>query len=365
MLSYLTINLGAVEHNIKVVRSYLEPETKIMAVVKANAYGHGLVEVARAAWASGAEMLGVGSVDEGIALRIAKIRAPILVMGYTDPSEYHRVVEYSLQVTLFNREEINNLGKVAASNHSTVRVHLKIDTGMHRLGINPDETADFVAAIKKEPYLLLEAIFSHFAEVQDRPYAAEQIKEMQSALFTLQRSGSELPLVHMANSSGIVLYPESHFDMVRPGIAIYGLSNDIPELKPALSWHTKIVQTKRIAAGQKVGYGLTYETQRIGMLAVLPVGYADGYARSMSNKAEVLISGKRVRVVGRVCMSQTILDITGVQAKVGDEVVLIGESGHDTIKVQELAAWAETNPHEIVARLNPNLSRRFIRSESE
>lgn len=361
MLTRLNINLSAIEHNIRIIRDRVEPETKIIAVVKANAYGHGLVEVARTAWAAGAEMLGVGTVDEGIALRQAKIRAPILVMGYAEPSDYHSVVEYMLQPTVFNKDEIIELGKVAAASHSPVRVHLKIDTGMHRLGINPDEIVAYVESIKKEPYLLLEAVFSHFAEVENRVYSGEQIKLLQSALFNLQRAEIELPLVHMANSGAIALLPESHFDMVRPGIAVYGLAANMEGLKPALSWLTKIVQVKRVAQGQKIGYGLTYTTKRIGALAVLPVGYAEGYPRALSNEAEVLIDGKRVRVVGRVCMGQTIIDITGIHAHVGDEVVLIGTSGSDTITAVDLAGWARTNPHEIVARLSPSLQRHFYR----
>ena len=364
MLSHLKINLRAIEHNIRAIRKRLEPETRIIAVVKANAYGHGLVEVSRVAWAAGAEMLGVSSVDEGIILRQAKIRAPILVMGYTDPSDYHRVVEHILQPTIFNRDEIIELGKVAAASHSPVRVHLKIDTGMHRLGVLPDEVVEYVETIRKEPYLMLEAIFSHFAEVGDGRYTQEQIKTLQSALFNLQRTGIELPLIHMANSAAIARFPESHFDMVRPGIAVYGLSEDYPDLKPALSWQTKIVQVRRAAAGQKIGYGLTYETKRISSIAVIPVGYADGYPRALSNEAEVLVDGKRVRVVGRVCMNQTIIDVTGIDARVGDEVVLIGTSGGDTIRAQDLAAWAGTNPHEIVARLSPTLHRHYYRDDS-
>ncbi len=361
MLTRLNINLSAIEHNIRIIRESIEPETKIIAVAKANAYGHGLVEVARTAWAAGAEMLGVGTVDEGIALRQAKIRAPILIMCYAEPSDYHNVVEYMLQPTVFNKDEIIELGKVAAASHSPVRVHLKIDTGMHRLGINPDDTVAFVECIKKEPYLLLEAVYSHFAEVENHAYSVEQIKTLQSALFGMQRADIELPLVHMASSGAIALFPESHFDMVRPGLAVYGLSSHLKGLKPALSWFTKIVQVKRVAQGQKVGYGLTYETRRISTLAVLPVGYAEGYSRALSNVSEVLLDGKRVRVIGRICMGQIIIDVTGVNARVGDEVVLIGASGSDTITVADLAVWAKTNPHEIVARLSPSLPRHFYR----
>lgn len=366
MLSWINIDINAVRHNIGEIRKRLEHEVKIIAVVKSNAYGHGLVEVARAAWSAGAEVLAVGNVDEGIQLRIAKVRAPILVLGYTQPNEYQRVIEHTLQISLFNREDITTLAKTASGGHAPVRVHLKIDTGLHRLGANPNDVVAFAKAIKQEPYLILEALYSHFADTTNVQYSREQIKAMQSALFSLQQSGfEELPPVHMVASGAIVKYPEAHFDMVRPGLAIYGLEKSIINLKPVLKWSTKIVQVKRVSEGSHVGYGLTYKTKRIASLAVLPVGYADGYPRALSNKAEVLFNGKRVKVVGTVGMNLTIIDVTGLNAKVGDQIVLIGQSVGDTISIEDLARWAGSDPREIVARIPSSTYRHFCESEED
>lgn len=366
MLSWININLDAVRNNLEKIRDNIEPETKIIAVIKSNAYGHGLVEIARTVWAAGADTLAVADVDEGIQLRIAKIRAPILVLGYTQPSEYQRVIEHGLQITLFNREDVTTLAKTASSSHAPLRVHIKIDTGLHRLGVNPNDVADFARAIKQEPYLILEAIYSHFADSENTAYSREQVKELQSALFLLQQGGfEELPPVHMASSTSISKYPEAHFDAVRPGAALYGIAGGLPGLGPVLKWSTKIVQVKRVSEGSFVGYGLTHKTQRIASLAVLPVGYADGYPRSLSNKAEVLFNGKRVKVVGTIGMNMTVVDVTGLNAKVGDQVVLIGQSLGDIIRVEDLAKWASTNPREIITRIPPTTYRHFCESEDE
>lgn len=366
MQSWINIDINSIRHNVGEIRKLLDSEIKIIAVVKSNAYGHGLVEVARAAWAAGAEMLAVDSVDEGIQLRIAKVRAPILVLGYVQQGEYQRVIEHTLQISIFNKEDIPVLAQTASGAHTPVRVHLKIDTGLHRLGINSNEIVEYAKAIKQEPYLILEALYSHFADTSDIQYSREQIKEMQSALFLLQQGGfDELPPVHMAASGAIKKFPEAHFDMVRPGLAIYGLEESIMNLKPALKWSTKIVQVKRVSEGSQVGLGLTYKTKRIASLAVVPVGYADGYHRELSNKAEMLYGGKRVKVVGNVGMNSTIIDTTGLSAKVGDQVVLIGKSVGDTIKVEDLARWAKTDPREIVACIPSIIYRHFCESEEE
>lgn len=361
MLNYLEINLTAIKHNLQVIKGLVDPEIRVIAVVKANAYGHGLVEVGKMVWSAGADTLAVADIEEAIQLRINKVRAPILVLGYTEPTDYHRIIEHSLQVTLFNQEDVRVLSQVAADAHTPARVHVKVDTGMHRLGILPMQAGEFVEAIKKEPYLIFEAMYSHFADTSNESFAKEQIKEMQSALFSFQQAGvMDLPMVHMAASSAIEKYPEAHFDAVRPGLAIYGLEKSIMDLKPALTWKTQIVHTKRVSERAKIGYGLTFTTKRISAISVLPVGYADGYCRSLSNKAQVLIGGKRAEVIGRICMNQTIIDVTGLHIKPGMEVTLIGRSGGDKIEVQDLAKWADTNPHEIVARLNPNLYRKYV-----
>jgi len=366
MLSWININLDAVKHNIGVIRKSLEPETKIIAVVKANAYGHGLVEVARAAWLGGAEMLAVRDVDEAVSLRIAKIKAPILVMGYVQHSDYHRLVENNLQVSLFNKEDIAELAQVANEAHTPIRIHVKVDTGLNRLGIATNELADFVSAINKEHYLTVEAIYSHFADCSNYEYSIEQIKNMQGALFSLQQTGAvELPQVHMARSEAIAKYSGSIFDMVRPGLAIYGLGDTFEGLVPVLSWKTKIIQIKKVPAGNYVGYGLTYKTDRITTVGVLPIGYADGYPRSLSNKGYALLDGKRIKVIGNISMCMAMVDVTGTGAKLGDDVTLIGSDMGDMISADEVSGWAGTTPYEIVSRISPNIYRHYYENKVE
>lgn len=366
MLTWMNINLNAIKHNIDVIRGAIEPETKIIAVVKANAYGHGLVEVARAAWLGGAELLAVRDVEEAVSLRIAKIKAPILVMGYVQPSDYQRIIENNLQISLFNKEDIRELAQVANESHTPIRVHIKVDTGLNRLGVATNELADFIAAIGKEHYLVVEAVYSHFADCDNREYSNEQIKNMQSALFSAQQSGiGELPPVHMARSEAIIKYPGSIFDMVRPGLAIYGLCDAFEGLIPALSWKTKIVQIKKMPEGSYVGYDLTHKTNRITTVGVLPVGYADGYPRSLSNKSYVLFDGKRVKVIGKISMCMTMVDITGTNARLGDNVTLIGPDMGDMIDAREVADWAGTSVYEIVSRISPEIYRHYYENKSE
>lgn len=366
MLSWININLDAVKHNIDIIRKSIEPETKIIAVVKANAYGHGLVEVARAAWLGGAEMLAVRDVEEAVSLRIAKIKAPILVMGYVQPSDYQRIIENNLRLSLFNKEDIRELAQVANEAHTPIRVHIKVDTGLNRLGIATNELADFISAIGREHYLMVEAVYSHFADCGNKEYSNEQVKNMQSALFSLQQSGiGELPPVHMARSEAIIKYPGSIFDMVRPGLAIYGLSDAFEGLVPVMNWKTKIVQVKKVPAGSFVGYNLTHKTNRITTVGVLPVGYADGYCRGLANKSFVLLDGKKVKVIGNISMCMTMVDLTGTGAKLGDNVTLIGSDMGDTISAGELAEWAGTTVYEIVSRISPNIYRHFYENKAE
>lgn len=364
MLTWINIDLEALRHNIAIIRKVIEPEVKIMGVVKANAYGHGLVDIAKEMVEAGVEELAVANIDEAINLRLTKVKVPILILGYVEPVDYHRAIKHNIALTITNLEDVAALAEVTRELHLTARVHLKVDTGMHRLGISQSQIVDFVRDLQKEPYIILEALYSHFAEATDSGYSKEQLHTMQGALFALQQSGFELPEIHMANSRAIFQYPESHFDMVRSGIALYGLIPEIQELRPVLSWSTKLVHTKLVGAEQKVGYGLTYETKRISTIGVIPIGYADGYMRCLSNVAQVLINGKRVPVIGRICMNQTILDITGVNAKIDDEVVLIGQSGHELVTAHDLARWAGTNPHEIVSGIATNIERRICHNDN-
>lgn len=357
MNRWVEINLNALSHNLSIVKSHLDPEIKIIAVVKANAYGHGLLECARVFWGAGAEWLGVGTIEEAIELRVAKIKAPILVMGYVEPANFRRAIDFGVSLTMWDLRELKILSDQAAKLRRAAHIHLKVDTGMHRLGVDYREAARLMRQIRELPQVILEAVFSHFADAGSRDYSKEQIHALQVFLFELQRTLGEVPPVHFANSQAIASYPEAHFEMVRPGIALYGLAGAFENLAPALTLKSTIAQIKRVPAKVPIGYGRTYLTRRPSLLAILPIGYVDGYPRALSNQAEVLIAGSRCKILGRVCMNQTIADITGINLRDALEATLIGAEGGDRIKVEDLAKWGNTNCHEIVSRIPKDITR--------
>lgn len=359
MLSWLEINLGAIAHNIGVIRSELLPETKIMAVIKSNAYGHGLLEVGRTAWTAGAEYLAVDTTDEAIALKLSKIKVPILIMGWVEPKDLERAIQLGIRLTVFAQEQVKPLIEATKRLSRPLKVHLKIDTGLKRLGIAPSEVFEVMEKLSHSPYISIEWLCSHFGDAGDRASRTAQFKILQSILFEFQRKNIPFLPVHMANSEAIFFFKEAHFEMVRPGLAIYGLGGFSQELRPTLSFKTKIVQVKRLRPGERVGYKFTYETPKTAEIAVLPVGYAQGYPRSLSNKAEVLLKGRRCPVRGLICMGMLMVETTGLKAKVGDEVTLLGEARGDRIKAEELAELAGTVPHEIIARLPKELPREY------
>jgi alanine racemase len=372
MINFLEIDLRAISHNIKNLVRFLPDDVGVIAVVKSNAYGHGLVEVSKTAWLSGADFLAVASLEDAMKLRSADIKAPILVMGYLEKDELLEAYEHGISITVYDMGLAEFLSKEVVRRTAVAtgigrikkaKVHIKVDTGMHRLGVLDELAPDFIETIINLPGLDLEGIYSHFADVSNKPFSKKQLMLFNNVLFHLQQRKMPIPKVHLANSQAIVDIQDSFFDYVRPGLLIYGLCPSFKDSQPALTFKTLIAQTKTIKEGESVGYGCTWKAPRETMLAVLPVGYADGYGRGLSNTGEVLIGEKRCPVRGRVCMNQTIVDITRVptRVKIGDEAVLIGKQGNDTIAVEELAKKLETNPHEIVSRLSPSLPRIFKR----
>ena len=364
---YAEIDLGAIAYNLGEVRRLVGPGVGIMAVVKANAYGHGLVEVARRAVTSGATWLGVARVGEGGEIRQAGIDAPVLVLGYTPPEQYPEILALDLAQAVYDLELARALSDTAQKAQRTVRVHLKIDTGMGRLGF-PANGAGLEAALRVAslPRLEVEGIFTHFATADEanKSYAREQLERFHAALAALRRAGLETPLVHAANSAAVIDLPESHFNLVRPGIMIYGLypSHEVQtqrvDLHPAMTLKARVAFVKKVPGGFPVSYGCTHVTPRPTTLATVPVGYADGYFRVLSNRAEVLIHGRRCRVVGTVCMDQIIVDVGGVaDVAVGDEVVLFGRQGDALLPVDEVAAVAGTINYEIVCAVSARVPR--------
>jgi len=360
MLSWVEINLKAYRNNLKILRENLDAEIQIMAVVKANAYGHGLIESARTIWTSGADQLAVINVDEGVGLRIAKIKAPILVLGYAKSADMHRAIDFDIALSLFDLEQVYQVDQEARKINKWAKVHVKINTGLNRLGFDSAEAMEAIQTIYSLKHIRIEGIFSHFAAPADRDYSHKQLMEMQNLLFKFQQNNMQLPTIHMAATDASAYYPEAHFNMVRLGLAVYGLTDLYKSLEPVLSFKTKIVQIRRVPPEENIGYDLTYKTKKPAKIAVLSIGYADGYPKALSNVGEVLIHKRRAKIVGKISMNLTTVDVTGINANVGDEAVLIGNQDNVTLKAQELVKWGGMDfAGEIVSQIPANIRREY------
>ena len=359
------IDLSAIAHNLHQIKQLVAPDVMIMAIVKANGYGHGAVEVSKKLLSSGANWLGVASPEEGIALRQAGIIAPILVLGAFLPGQQEAMIKYNLTPTICHEHAAQVLSQAAQLCGKKISVHIKVDTGMGRLGFLPEQVIPVLKRIKEYPGLIVQGLFSHLAtaDEEDRRYTLMQIERFRSIVSKLEEIQLLPPILHMANSAGILNYPESHWNMVRPGVVLYGMSpliGPLPsriKLKPALSLKTAIISVKRVPAGTAVSYGRTYHTSRETTLAVIPIGYADGYSRLLSDKAEVLFKGWRCPVVGRICMDQCVIELGDLPAQIGDEVTIIGRDGHQEITVNELAVKLGTINYEITCAISERVPR--------
>ena len=364
----------ALAGNIGEFRRLIGPRRKFLAVVKANAYGHGLLEVAGIAVAEGVDWLGVNSVEEGTALRRAGIAAPVLVLGYAPLDSLEEAVAGDLRLTVYNRETVGRLADLAVRLRRTVRLHIKVETGTWRQGVDPKDLAGFVRDVRRRPGLAVEGLSSHFANIEDttkHDYPRRQLAVYRSAVRDLEAGGPRIPLKHMSCTASTILFPEPGFNLARVGIGLYGLwpsketflsclldRKEPLSLEPVLSWRTGIAQIKKVPAGADIGYGCTYRTTRPTRLAVVPVGYYDGYDRGLSNTAHVLVRGRRAPVRGRVAMDFFMADVTDVPG-VGleDRVTLLGADGRERITAEDLAALAGTISYEILARINPLVPR--------
>lgn len=370
--AHLTIDLSAITHNLRTVRHLVGPEVRIIAVVKADAYGHGMLPVARTALAAGAEMLAVALVEEGIALRQAGVMAPVLVMGSCLPEQAAEIVGWGITPTVMSQEQALALAQAAQQVGATLPVHLKVDTGMCRLGCRVDDLHDFCHDLAGYGGLVWEGIYSHLADPTEGPEATRQQGECFVAAIDLaQEHLGPLPYRHLSSSGGICLWPELHLTAVRPGEMMYGLVAGVPEermpdLREAMSLQTRIAFLKRALPGERVSYGGTYEVPAETVLAVLPVGYADGYPRSLSGRAEVLVRGQRRPLVGRVCMDCLIADLGAeTDCRVGDEVVIFGRQGDDEVRISQISQLAGTINQEIVARMGQRLPRVYYENGRE
>ncbi len=357
--TWLEIDLEAIAHNVRRVASdIVSPSTRVLAVLKADAYGHGAARVARTALNNGASYLGVASVNEGTALRAAGIDAPILILGFVPAWQAREVVLNGLSATLFDLDVAGALSRAGRELDRTVPVHVKVDTGMGRLGLLPHQVVAVVQELQLLPHLQLEGIFTHFSVADsDAEYTRWQIGRFRQVLDALAELGICFPLVHAANSAAILSLPESHFSMVRLGLAMYGLdpSPQVPcpaDFRPALAFKTQVAQVKSLPAGSFVSYGNTYCTAEERQIAVIPVGYADGFRRAPRHWGHVLVRGRPAAIVGRVCMDQTMIDVTSVPGvRQGDEVVLIGQQGQERITAEEVAERLGTINYEVVSEI--------------
>ena len=367
-LTYIEVDLNAVAHNAQAIKAHIGPHVHLIAVVKANAYGHGMVEVARTALQHGASWLAVGRVDEGIALRDAGITAPILVMGYTLPGDIEDAVVRALTLTVADLASVEAVSTLARRLGQIIPVHIKVDTGMGRFGVLPDEVLPFVARVSALSGVRIEGLFTHFAvaDLADKEYTWHQFRVFQRVRVELEAAQYQIPVYHVANSAAMLDLPEMHLDAVRVGIALYGLppsgevATTVP-LRPALSLKSHVARVRTLPAGSSISYGRTYITQRDTPVALVPVGYGDGYHRVLSNRGMVLINGRRAPIVGRICMDQFVVDISRVgPVELNSEVVLIGRQGDECITAEEVATWAETINYEIVTGLSPRVPRLYV-----
>ncbi|MBU0613105.1 alanine racemase [Patescibacteria group bacterium] len=374
-ITWLEISSLALKHNIKQFIDNIPKSSKIMAVVKSNAYGHGLNESARIFKQAGCHWLGTVNLDEALILRKNGIKGRILVLSFYNPNRLVEAVKQGITLTSYSLKSAQRLSKIGKKLNRIIKIHFKIDTGTSRLGLSPENAIVVLKKISKLDNIIVEGIFTHFADAENpnQSFTNKQIRVFNQLTNNLEKQGINIPIKHLACSASTILNSRSILNLVRIGISAYGLwsvENDSINyselrnkfnLKPALSWYTKIIQIKNINRGRSVGYGRSFKAKQNLKIALIPVGYWDGYDRKLSNIGEVLISGKRCRVIGRICMNLCIIDIGRLKnVRTGDKVTLIGTDGKNTITADELADKINTINYEIVTRINPNLPRIII-----
>jgi len=381
-LIWAEIDLKAYAHNIRELRRIARPEARLMAVVKANGYGHGAVEAARTALVNGASALGVARLHEAVQLREAGLDAPILIFGYSPLESADTLIDYELTQTVYSSRTAAALSERTERRGKKIKIHIKIDSGMGRLGLlfadaagsGPGKDAGAaclraVEAISRLAGLEVEGIFTHFATADsaDKSFAYRQLERFLDFLAILRRAGLNPPIAHAANSGALIDMPESHLDMVRPGIATYGLypSDEVNKnsvgLIPVMALKSRIIHLKKVPAGFSISYGSTYRTEKDTTIATVPVGYADGLNRLLSSAGHMLVGGQKMPIVGRVCMDLTMLDVGGLAgAAIGDEVVVFGKQANAAITADEIASKINTINYEIVTSIAGRVPRVYL-----
>ena len=364
--TWAEIDLSALRFNYSTIKKRLKHDIKIMVVVKANAYGHGIVQVSRTLEECSVDYLGVATTDEALSLRENGIKVPVLVLGSVLPDEARPAVKHDITLTLGSKDLADALGREARKQNKQVKVHIKIDTGMGRIGVWHEDAPAFVEYVLSKRELIAEGIYTHFSSAgRDNFFTLYQIESFKRLIERLNRAGIDFKYKHSANSIAFVDLEESHLNLVRPGIVVYGIYPkrsfpNVIKLRPVMTLKTRITYLKDIPPGRSISYGRTYISQKNTKIATLPIGYADGYGRILSNRAQALVCGRRVPIVGKITMDQTMCDVGHVKnVRVGDEVVLIGNQKGETITTEELAKLCGTIPYEIVTGISDRVPRTY------
>ena len=371
--SWAEINLDHLAHNIKAIRRRVKPEAQIMAVVKADAYGHGVAHTVPVLLENGADRLAVALADEAVQLRHLGVTVPILVLSHTEPARAGELLKYDITQTVFSPDLLEALSKAALKTGKRAAIHVKLDTGMNRVGVNPEKEAlDFIQLCSQKEGIHLEGVFTHFStsDERDGEYTRWQYSRFTGFMEKLKQSGYDVKFCHAANSGAIMQYPDTALNMVRPGIILYGIypSGEVDpgliDLKPVMTLKSRITMIKTLNEGDTVSYGRKFRASGKTRLATLPIGYADGYSRLLSNKGRVLINGQYAPIAGNVCMDQCLVDVTGITGpvNVGDEAVLIGTQGRETLLADELAGLMGTIPYETVCAIGKRIPRVYLRN---
>lgn len=361
--TFAEVSLSAIKHNLSEIKKITSKDTKIMAVVKADAYGHGAVEVSKILEKNKVDYLAVASYSEAKELRDANIKLPILILGWTPPEVICDVADESITQTIYDHNMLLEYLKVLRN--KKLKIHLKIDTGMNRLGVFPSNAIEIIKSILKMKNIELEGIFTHFSSADsDKKYTLHQFLKFKNIINKLEEEKLQIQFFHCCNSSATVKFPQFHLDMIRPGIAIYGMlpfkTNKI-NLVPAMSLKSKIISLKEVGKNERVSYNGTFITKRKSKIAVIPIGYADGYSRHLSNIGEVLIRGRKVRIIGNVCMDFTIVDVSKIKdVEIGDEVILIGRVGEKKNTADDIAKKIGTINYEITCLIGKRVPRVYI-----
>jgi alanine racemase len=366
--TWAEVDLNRLDRNFLALRRFLPGHVKIVAVIKADAYGHGAIPVARRLTKLGVDMLAVAILEEAMAIRHAGIRCPVLLLNGFWPGQEHEIIRYELTPAIYRLQLLDQLEQAASRAKRSVAYHLKINTGMSRLGVELEEALVFLQRGAKSSWTRCEGLYTHLSSAEDSQSRSNeaQIGRFRTILTFAEQSGIRVGWRHAANSAGILNLKESWFDAVRPGLVLYGI-NPLPtpavelSINPVLSWKTRVMQVRSIKSGSAIGYGDTYTVSRDSVIAALPVGYTDGLLRSLSNRGQVLIQGRQAPIVGTISMDLTLIDVTQITSpQVGDEVVLIGKQGDREIRAEEVGRLAGTIPYEILCRIGSRVPRIYI-----